>query len=192
MNIFFMADQVETRMEEAAHPENRVMTRLATREAEKFGAPVWFKRVTFFLSGVFALHFFLVRILWGHYHYYQFYRVCWILWDETPAWLNISLMALIGVAFLLNGTWFVQIILTGLGIIAKPDPNTRPLPKSSEEPLDLHILPESNTTDEAGDAEHDGSKSKRTTSPKPARVTSPSRPRRGSTTSPKPRKQKTE
>lgn len=141
MNIFFMVDQIETRMDEAAHPENRHMTRAATREAEKKEAPAWLKQITFILSAIFALSFFVVRILWGHYHYYQFYRVCWQHWKETPAWFNVSLMALIVVAFLLNGTWFVQIILTGLGYIKKPDPNTRPLPKSTEEPIHLPNLP---------------------------------------------------
>lgn len=136
MNIFFMADQVETKMEEAAHPENRIMTRSAQAEADKLGAPAWFKKTTFILSGIFALNFFVVRILWGHYHYYHFYRVCWKLWYETPAWFNISLMALIVVAFLLNGTWMVQIILTGLGVVKKPDANTRPLPKATE---DIHV-----------------------------------------------------
>ena len=126
MNAFFMADQIEKNMAakyKASHKN------VAPSEADD-GVPKWFKTTSFVLSAIFALTFFVVRILWGHYHYYHFYRVCWRLWYETPAWFNISLMALIGVAFLLNGTWMVQIILTGLGLRKNEDkPPETPKPE---------------------------------------------------------------
>lgn len=124
MNIFFMADQIETKMDEAAALQNKLNADKGIVSKPVEGAPAWFKTTTFILSGLFALAFLLVRMIWGQYHYFQFYRVCWNLWYETPAWFNISLMALIVVAFLLNGTWMIQIILTGLNVLPKPDPNS--------------------------------------------------------------------
>lgn len=124
MNIFFMADQIETKMDEAAALENKRHAEKGVASKPVEGAPAWFKTTTFVLSGLFALAFLLVRMIWGQYHYFQFYRVCWNLWHETPAWFNVSLMALIVVAFLLNGTWMIQIILTGLNVLPKPDPNS--------------------------------------------------------------------
>jgi hypothetical protein len=132
MNAFFMADQIETRMEESAEALRKLNAENGKENEDVQGAPAWYKRTTFILSGIFALNFFVVRILWGHYHYYHFYRVCWKLWSETPAWFNLSLMALILVAFLLNGTWMVQIVLTGLNLLPKPDSNTMPTSKDDE------------------------------------------------------------
>jgi hypothetical protein len=129
MNIFFMADQVETKMQEAAALKSKQKTDSSSEKDVVDGVPKWFKTTTFVLSALFALAFVLVRMVWGNYHYFQFYRVCWALWNETPVWLNLSLMALIIVAFLLNGTWMVQIILTGLNVLPKPDSNTKPIAK---------------------------------------------------------------
>jgi hypothetical protein len=124
MNAFFMADQVEVKWDELGKAStSSSATHNNGSQSVALGAPSWYKKFTFILSAIFALCFFFVRIIWGNYHYYHFYRVVLDQWSLTPAWFNISMMALIVVAFLLNGTWMVQIILTGLNVLPKPGPN---------------------------------------------------------------------
>lgn len=130
MNLFFMFDHIESKMDTNAAIANgkngASNSNTASKSQSQSGAPKSLKLATFLLSLVFALSFFLVRIVWGCYHYYHYYRVQINHWSETPIAFNLSLMILILVAFFLNGNWMVQIILTGLNILPKPDANTRP------------------------------------------------------------------
>lgn len=100
MNAYFMFDQIET---------------LAKTTSETF------KKRKFISSVIFALFFFVVRILWGHYHYYLFITYCISVWGEVYAVVNVSLLFLILVAFLLNGTWMIQIIKAGLAPLLSKD-----------------------------------------------------------------------
>jgi len=93
MNIFFMLNQIE-------------------KGAKKINKT--FKKVIFYSSVLFAITFFIVRMLWGNYHYYLFIKICYENFGSIPVWIDISLLVLIGVAFLLNSTWMYHIVMQGV------------------------------------------------------------------------------
>lgn len=100
MNAYFMMDQIET---------------FSVKPSDKF------KKQKFYSSIIFAITFFLVRMVWGNYHYYLFITFCFQVWGEVYAWMNISLLSLIFVAFFLNSTWMYQIVKSGLSILSTKD-----------------------------------------------------------------------